>query len=133
MLFSSIQVATTRNIRVSVEAIYQPQYSNPLINEFVHAYRVRIENLSKQAVQLLSRHWYIWDSNGFWREVEGEGVVGEQPIIPVQAEHSYVSGCHLRTEFGRMHGTYKFQRKNDKEIFEVIIPRFELIVPFKYN
>ena len=68
-------------VRVSVETVYQSEYSNPAQEHFMFAYKITIENLSDYTVQLMRRHWYIFDSNGTLREVEGEGVVGEQPVI----------------------------------------------------
>ena len=71
----------TDGVKVSVETIYQPEYSNPSNDHFMFAYKVNIENMGNYAVRLLNRHWYIFDSNGAKREVEGEGVVGQQPVI----------------------------------------------------
>lgn len=128
-----IKTAITHNVKVSVEPIYQPIYSKPMEREFVHAYRISIENLGIDTVQLLRRHWYIWDSNGRAREVEGEGVVGQQPVLAMGEIHQYVSGCPLRTEMGTMHGTFEMIRTEDGKRFEVVVPEFYLIPPFKYN
>lgn len=128
-----MQTAITQGIRVSVESFYQPAYSKPLAGEFVHAYRVTIENLTGETVQLMRRCWQIWDSNGIWREVEGEGVVGQQPILEPLQQHQYVSGCPLRTEIGKMYGHFTMQRLSDSGTFDVTIPVFELVAPFKYN
>ena len=84
-------------------------------------------------VKLLRRHWYIFDSCGITREVEGEGVVGLQPVIEPGKSHQYVSGSHLKTEMGRMHGTYLMERMVDGKQFYVNIPEFQLVAPFKLN
>ncbi len=123
----------TEGVKVTVETNYQPEYSNPANAHFMFAYRVIIENLSDYTVQLLSRHWDIFDSNGTLREVEGEGVVGIQPILDPGQTHEYVSGCNLKTEMGKMSGTYTFRRMSDNKKFPVTIPEFELICPFKMN
>lgn len=128
-----MQTATTRDIKVSVEVIYQPVYSKPVDREFVHAYRITIENLGMETVQLLRRHWYIWESTGKWREVEGEGVVGEQPVLEPNDKHQYVSGCPVRSEMGTMHGSFEMVRLDDGKKFEVEVPKFYLIPPFKFN
>ncbi len=128
-----MQTAITHNIRVSVEAIYQSAYSKPIDREFVHAYRVTIQNLSKHTVQLLSRHWFIWDSVAKLREVEGVGVVGQQPILEPDEIHRYVSGCPIGSEMGTMHGSYEMLRVDNQKKFRVIVPKFYLIPPFKYN
>ncbi|MBP9097947.1 MAG: Co2+/Mg2+ efflux protein ApaG [Ferruginibacter sp.] len=120
-------------IKISVETFYQPEYSNPLNSEFMFAYRITIENNNPFPVKLLSRHWFIYDSNSNMREVEGEGVVGVQPVIAPAASYQYISGCNLRSEIGKMNGTYLLENVNNKKSFEVIIPSFELHVPFKLN
>ena len=123
----------SEGITISVETFYQPEYSNPSNNEFMFAYRITIENNNAFPVQLLRRHWYIYDANGTLREVEGEGVIGVQPQINPGEKYQYVSGCNLRTELGKMYGTYSMQNINSKKTFEVIIPAFEMTVPFKLN
>ena len=123
----------SEGVLVSVETFYQPDYSNPLQSEFMFAYRITIENHNSFPVKLNSRHWYIFDSNGSWREVEGEGVVGVQPTLQPDERYQYVSGCNLRTEMGKMKGTYQMENLNNKKNFEVNIPEFELITPFKNN
>ena len=123
----------TDGVKVSVETIYQPEYSNPSNEHFMFAYRIQIENLSPYTVQLMSRHWHIFDSNGSRREVEGEGVVGQQPVISPGEIHEYVSGCNLQTDMGTMHGSYEMRRMLDDERITVNIPKFDLIAPFKLN
>lgn len=123
----------SEGIKVSVETFYQPEFSNPLQNEFMFAYQVTIENSNDFPVQLLSRYWHIFDSNGSMREVEGEGVVGVQPVIPPGEFYQYMSGCNLRSEMGRMHGTYLISNVHTGQTFNVIIPAFEMQVPFKMN
>lgn len=81
----------------------------------------------------MRRQWFIFDSNGTVREVEGEGVVGVQPVIAPGDSYSYVSGCNLKTDIGSMKGRYLMQRSIDNGEFLVDIPEFELIVPFRLN
>ena len=123
----------SEGVEVSVETFYQPDYSNPINNEFMFAYRITIENHNNFSVKLHRRHWKIFDSNGSFREVEGEGVVGLQPVITAGEKYQYVSGCNLRTEMGKMFGTYLMENLNTKTTFDVNIPVFEMIVPFKMN
>lgn len=116
-----------------VETYYQQEYSNPLNQEFMFAYRITIENNNPFPIQLLRRHWHIYETNGTYREVEGEGVIGVQPIIESGNHYQYISGCNLRTEMGRMYGVYQMTNLNTLEIFQVQIPSFEMIAPFKMN
>lgn len=118
---------------MSVETFYQADYSNPLQSEYMFAYRITLENHNSFPVKLHRRHWYIFDSNGTHREVEGEGVVGVQPTIQPGDNYQYVSGCNLRTEMGRMTGTYQMENLSARTMFEVSIPAFEMIVPMKNN
>jgi ApaG protein len=123
----------SEGIQISVETFYQSDYSNPTNHEFMFAYRISIENHNAFSVKLLRRQWYIFDSNSEHREVEGEGVVGVQPLLNPNEQFQYVSGCNLRTEMGRMHGEYIMENQNNKETFIVKIPPFEMIVPTKMN
>lgn len=123
----------SEGIEVSVETFYQPDYSNAVSGEFMFAYRITIENHNSYPVKLHRRHWYIVDSNGTNREVEGEGVVGIQPILSPGERYQYVSGCNLHSEMGKMYGTYDMENLDDKSMFEVNIPVFEMVVPFKMN
>ena len=125
--------AITQGVKISIETIYQDEHSNPVNEHFMFAYRIEIENLSDYAVQLMRRQWSIFDSNGTVREVEGEGVVGVQPVIEPGKSYSYVSGCNLKTDIGGMHGHYSMIRLLDDTPFIVDIPHFELIVPYKLN
>ncbi|MBX3257303.1 MAG: Co2+/Mg2+ efflux protein ApaG [Agriterribacter sp.] len=123
----------TEGVTVTVETFYQPDYSNPVSGEFMFAYRITLQNNNSFPVRLLRRHWYIFDSNGTQREVEGEGVVGVQPQINPGEQYQYVSGCNLRTEMGKMYGTYAMENITSRKQFEVKIPVFDMIVPFKMN
>ena len=123
----------SEGVEVSVETFYQPDYSNPISGEYMFAYRITLENHNSFPVKLHRRFWQIFDSNGSSREVEGEGVVGVQPVLQPGEQYQYVSGCNLRTEMGKMYGTYTMENLNNKTTFEVNIPMFEMIVPFKMN
>jgi len=123
----------SEGVQISVETFYQPDYSNPLNHEFMFAYRITIENHNNFSIKLLQRHWYIFDSNGQQREVEGEGVVGVQPVLGAGEHFQYVSGCNLKTEMGRMYGHYIMENQHTKNTFKVKIPPFEMIVPLKMN
>lgn len=123
----------TDGVKVSVETVYQPEYSNPENDHFMFAYKIVIENLGEYRVKLLRRHWHIFDSNGTHREVEGEGVVGLQPVIEPGEHHEYVSGCNLKSDMGSMQGSYQMQREVDGSLFDARIPKFNLIAPHKLN
>lgn len=123
----------TEGVSITVETFYQPQQSNPLSSEFLFAYRITIENLSTMPVKLLRRHWHIADSNGSYREVEGEGVVGQQPVIEPGNSYQYISACNLRSEVGKMWGTYKMENLYNKKMMTVEIPEFRMVAPSKLN
>lgn len=125
--------AITNDIHVQVDTQYQPQQSRPLDDEYLFAYRISIENKSDYVIQLMKRHWYIFDSNGDRREVEGEGVVGIQPILKPGEAHSYISACNLHTDMGKMKGFYTFERLEDGFMFEVEIPEFTMIMPVRLS
>lgn len=115
----------TLGIRVSVRPLYLPDHSRPSRGEYVFAYFVRIENVSRRTVQLLSRRWHIHDSIGEDIEVAGDGVVGEQPFLGPNDVHEYQSFCVLKSPSGYMEGSYRFIGADDL-LFEATIPRFVL-------
>ena len=118
-------IATTEDITVTVRPVYLDSQSDIINQRFVFGYFVRIANQSLGNVQLLRRHWYIRDGQGHLEEVEGEGVIGEQPIIGAGDEHRYNSFCVLETFEGTMEGTYLMERSNG-ERFKIAIPLFHL-------
>jgi ApaG protein len=121
-------VATTRGISVRVAVSYLAEQSNPSLNRWFWSYHVRIENDSGVSVQLLSRSWQIVDGRGSTHEVNGEGVVGETPLIAPGGSFDYVSGCPLDTPNGAMSGSYRMVDE-DGSVFDVAIPRFALVAP----
>lgn len=123
----------TQGVKVSVVTEFQPEYSSAGQSHWVFTYRIKIENQSEYTVQLMRRHWYIYDSNGTVREVEGEGVIGQQPVLEPGEIHEYVSGCNLQSTMGKMAGTYLMERVMDGRSFRVEVPEFTMIVPFKLN
>ncbi len=123
----------TEGVKISVITAYQPQFSNGDQSHYVFTYDITIENHSENTLQLLRRHWLIFDSNSEIREVEGEGVVGQQPILEPGQSHRYVSGCNLKSDMGKMAGSYLMERVVDGKKFQVAIPEFTLIVPYKLN
>ncbi|MBL7837834.1 MAG: Co2+/Mg2+ efflux protein ApaG [Bacteroidetes bacterium] len=123
----------TKYIQVNVKSSFSELQSNIELNEFFFTYHVRIENNSEHTVQLLSRKWLITDSNGQNRFVEGEGVVGEQPILGPGQSYEYYSGCLLNTGFGKMKGFYMFQTLPGFDLFDVEIPEFNMVLPWVMN
>jgi len=120
--------ATTDGVTVRVSVSYLPEQSEPERGRWFWAYHIRLENEGDETVQLLTRHWVITDGRGARHSVEGEGVVGEQPVIGPGASFDYVSGCPLATPSGAMQGNYRMVRE-DGAIFDVEIPRFSLFAP----
>ncbi len=121
-------VAETDGVRVRVAVSYLADQSEPGRGRWFWAYHIRIENSGPVAVQLLTRHWTITDGRGTRHSVEGEGVVGEQPLIAPGGSYDYVSGCPLATPTGTMQGHY-VMIDEDGRSFDVAIPKFELLAP----
>ncbi|UOQ71984.1 Co2+/Mg2+ efflux protein ApaG [Hymenobacter cellulosilyticus] len=128
-----MNTTTTQGVTVSVTTNYLPDYSSPAQEHYVFAYKIDILNGSEYTVKLLRRHWYIYDANGVVREVEGEGVVGQQPVLEPGESHQYVSGCNLKSGLGKMCGSYQMERLVDGREFSVDIPEFTLVVPYRLN
>jgi ApaG protein len=119
---------TTRGVTVRVSVTFLPEQSEPARGRWFWAYHVRVENGGHSAVQLVSREWTISDGRGGRHEVQGEGVVGEQPVIEPGASFDYVSGCPLNTPTGWMEGQYHMAAA-DGSSFAAASPRFPLVAP----
>lgn len=123
----------TEGIKVSVEVEYQSDYSSPGKSHYVFTYHISIENNSNYTIKLLRRHWQIFDTGYKMREVEGEGVVGKQPVLEPGQSHQYVSGCNLKSGIGKMKGTYLMERLVDGKQFKAAIPEFVMTAPYRFN
>ena len=121
--------AVTSDIQVKVEPFYLEDESRPEDNAFVWAYRVCITNIGTRTVQLIGRTWVITDGGGRTIEVEGAGVVGEQPLLEPGESFDYTSGTPLETATGFMRGTYHMVVAATGEPFDVVIPIFSLDSP----
>ncbi|WKL57759.1 Co2+/Mg2+ efflux protein ApaG [Asticcacaulis sp. ZE23SCel15] len=128
-----IYEAVSQGIRISVEVEYIPPEDDlPATSRrqraYVWAYHIIIDNERGDRVQLKTRHWTIMDGLGRIEIVEGDGVVGQQPILEPQESYSYSSGCPLPTPSGSMSGYYMFEDENGKPL-KVTIPTFSLDLP----
>ena len=120
--------AITHGITVRVAVNFMPDQSRVEAGKWFWVYHIRIENDSDEPVQLMTRHWRITDGRGLVNIVDGEGVVGEHPLLAPGESHDYVSGCPLTTPHGSMEGFYTFQRQDGSPL-EVAIPFFPLSAP----
>jgi ApaG protein len=128
-----MEILVTNGIRISVEAMFVPEQSSVINHNLVFAYRITITNETGDTVQLMRRHWDIIDTSMDRRLVEGEGVIGKQPILAPGEAHTYVSGCVIKTPVGKMGGYYTFSNLTDSTEFRVQIPSFLLEAPFMRN
>ncbi len=119
---------TTRGVTVRVAVNFLDEQSDVDKGRWFWAYHIRIENESALAVQLITRHWEITDGRGARHLVDGEGVVGEQPVITPGGSYDYVSGCPLNTPSGSMEGSFQMLSEEGAG-FDAIIPRFQLSAP----
>jgi ApaG protein len=120
---------TTGAIHIAVEPDFLDDQSQPEEGRYLWAYRVTIQNRGDMSVQLISRYWRITDARGRVREVRGDGVIGEQPVIEPGASFQYTSGAPLETSSGFMTGKYTMRDSSGRG-FEVGIPTFALESPY---
>nr|WP_321240005.1 Co2+/Mg2+ efflux protein ApaG [uncultured Tolumonas sp.] len=120
-------------IQITPRPFYLAEQSDPDDALYAFGYEITIHNQSGEDVQLMDRHWLINDANGQQTEVQGQGVVGQQPIIAADQSYTYQSNIQLKTPFGCMRGSYTFQSKNNEQLFEVSIPPFALAIPHLIN
>lgn len=124
---------TTKGIKISVDTNFEGVLYKNHRKYFAFKYEICIENQSEDKVQLLSRHWYISDALNYPETVDGEGVVGEKPVIYTGRKHKYSSGCFLFSPFGAMKGYYNMVNLNNGKRFRVTIPSFKLNATFLLN
>lgn len=120
------------NVSIQVQSVYIVSQSQPEMRRYVFAYTISIRNLGREAIQLMSRYWLITNSDGHRTEVQGEGVVGEQPVIEPGSVYRYTSGAILETPMGTMEGYY-VMLNGVGENFHVDIPAFRLALPTLIN
>ena len=123
----------TQGIKVSVQTHFEGTFYRDYKMLFAYAYTVTIENQSKYSVQLTSRYWHINDALNNTEIVEGEGVIGEKPVIAPGDQHTYSSGCLLVSPFGSMKGYYNMINLASGGKFKVNIPSFKLSAPYAMN
>lgn len=123
---------TQCDIRIQVATTFVDDQSEPESDRYVFAYTIRITNNGEVAARLMSRHWVITDANGKVQEVNGDGVVGEQPHLDPGEEFEYSSGAVLETPVGAMQGLYRMEAENGFE-FDAPIAPFTLAVPGMLN
>ncbi|MDH1087189.1 Co2+/Mg2+ efflux protein ApaG [Pantoea brenneri] len=120
-------MSETARVSVHVQSQYVASQSSPDDERYVFAYTITIRNLGRSPVQLLGRYWLITNGNGRETEVQGEGVVGEQPHIAASNEFQYTSGAVIETPMGTMQGHYVMIDEQG-ETFQVEIPVFRLAI-----
>ncbi|RDK84180.1 Co2+/Mg2+ efflux protein ApaG [Marinirhabdus gelatinilytica] len=123
----------TQGIKISVTNRFEGMLEDNTIPSYAFSYTITIENQSKFIVQLVSRHWEIIDALNNTETVEGEGVIGVQPILQPGQSHTYSSGCLLNAPMGAMQGTYTMMNLDTAENFLVTIPAFKLNAAFAMN
>lgn len=125
--------AITQGIEISVVTYYEAQQSSPRDYRYIWSYNITIQNHSDKTVQLLRRHWFIRDSLMGVREVKGDGVIGQQPILTPGAIHSYTSWCPLASDIGMMQGYFDMVNVDDDSTFAALVPDFTMCFPPRCN
>lgn len=123
----------TQGIKISIQTRYEGTFISNGLRQYAFGYTIKIENQSKNTVQLLARHWEIKDALNEINLVYGEGVVGRKPVIKPGLSHTYSSGCLLHGPFGSMTGFYEMINFSNTRKFKVKIPVFKLSTPYSMN
>ena len=123
----------TRGIKITVKTQYEGTFLKDFALNYDFTYDIEIENQSKSSVQLLSRHWKIFESLGKTKVVDGAGVVGKKPVLNPGEIHKYKSGCLITSAIGSMKGAYTMIDFSTTKKFNVEIPAFKLCAPFVLN
>ncbi len=123
----------TRGIKISVSTSFEGTYFKNYKIQFSFSYHITIENHSKDSVQLMTRHWEIFDSLQETEIVDGEGIIGKKPVLKPGDLHTYSSGCLLTSPFGAMQGYFNMVNFTSTRNFRVVVPTFRLSAPFALN
>lgn len=123
----------TKGIKVSVQTTFEGTFFKNYKMHYAFGYTITIENQSKDTVQLISRHWDVFDSLKELETIDGEGVIGNKPVIKPGKSHTYSSGCLLASPIGAMKGHYNMAHLGSSENIEVEVPTFKLAAPFAMN
>ena len=123
----------TRGIKISVLTSFEGTYFKNYKIHFAFSYQITIENHSKDSVQLISRHWEIFDSLNDIETIDGEGVIGKKPVLKLGELHTNISGCLLASPYGAMKGHFNMINFTSTRNFKVIVPSFRLCAPFALN
>ncbi|HOD09457.1 MAG TPA: Co2+/Mg2+ efflux protein ApaG [Flavobacterium sp.] len=123
----------TRGIKISVTTSFEGTYFKNYKIHFAFSYEITIENHSKDSVQLVTRHWEIFDALNNLEVVDGEGVIGKKPVLKPGESHTYNSGCLLSSPFGAMRGHFNMVNFTSTKNFKVIVPTFKLSAAFALN
>ncbi|MGC1516292.1 MAG: Co2+/Mg2+ efflux protein ApaG [Maribacter sp.] len=123
----------TKGIKISVQTSFEGTFFKNYKMHYAFGYTITIENQSKDAVQLTSRHWKIYDSLNDMETLDGEGVIGKKPVIQPGTSHTYNSGCLLTSPIGAMKGHYNMVTMGTSDKFRVYIPTFKFSAAFSLN
>jgi len=123
----------TKGIKITVDTNFEGKRYQNLRLYYAFSYSITIENQSSDTVQLISRHWNIFDSLSDIETVDGEGVIGEKPVISPKESYTYNSHCLLSSAIGAMNGYYNMINFSSSKQFKVLIPTFHLMIPATLN
>jgi ApaG protein len=123
----------TKGIKISVLTAFEGTFFKNYELHYAFSYEITIENQGNDAVQLISRHWEIFDSLNQKEIVDGEGVVGKKPVLKSGETYTYNSGCLLASPYGSMRGEFNMVNFTTAKNFDVIVPTFKLNAPFALN
>jgi len=120
-------------IKINVKSSFLKDKSSIKESVYFFMYKVTIVNNTDKKIQLINRHWHISDANKNTQVIDGEGVIGQQPILNISDSFEYTSFCPIKTEFGTMSGYYTFKEINTNKLYKGIIPKFILVSPTQIN
>jgi ApaG protein len=123
----------TQGIKISVLTSFEGTYFKNFRLHFAFTYEITIENHSKDSVQLITRHWDIFDSLNDIETVDGDGIIGKKPVLKPGETHVYSSGCLLNSPHGAMSGHFNMINFTTTRNFRVVVPAFRLSAPFALN
>ena len=116
------------DLKVSVDdVLYMPSLDAPAERPHPFAYFITITNDSEVSVRIRARKWIVRESEGEVVVVEGDGIVGKQPLLKPGQNFTYNS-YHVIQSNSEAEGAF-FGQTSDGRVVCVRIPSFEMTIP----
>lgn len=114
------------SVRVD-DIIYMPTLDAPSDKPHPFVYFITVVNDSTERVRIMGRKWVVRENDGEFTVVEGDGVVGQTPVLDPGDDFAYNS-YHITADDAVVSGSFFGTTAAGKKV-RVRIPDFKLQLP----